>query len=56
MYGPLELSPGSYLGLLSLLEKCLLSGLLLGLLCREVLRPCDLLNLGLINAGKVDLQ
>lgn len=46
----------SYLGLLSLLEERLLAGLLLGLLRGEVLGLRDLLNLGLVDPGKVDLQ
>lgn len=46
----------SYLGLLSLLEEGVLAGLLLGLLGGEVLRPRDLLNLGLVDAGQVDLH
>jgi hypothetical protein len=46
----------SYLGLLSLLEKGLLAGLLLGLLRGEVLRLRDLLDLGLVDTGKVDFQ
>jgi len=46
----------SYLGLLSLLEEGILASLLLGLLGGEVLRPRDLLNLGLVDAGKVDLD
>ena len=46
----------SYLGLLSLLEESVLAGLLLGLLGGEVLRRRDLLNLGLVDAGQVDLH
>ena len=47
---------GSYLGLLPLLEESLLTGLLLGLLGGEVLRPGDLLDLGLVDTGQVDLE
>lgn len=43
------------LGLLSLLEESLLTGLLLGLLGSEVLGLRDLLDLLLIEAGDVDL-
>ena len=46
----------SYLGLLALLEESLLASLLLGLLGGEVLRPRDLLNLGLVEAGQIDLH
>jgi len=46
----------AYLGLLSLLEEGLLASLLLGLLSGEVLGLSDLVDLGLVNAGKVDLE
>lgn len=46
----------SYLGLLSLLEESLLASLLLGLLGGEVLGLGNLLNLGLVDASKVDLE
>ena len=45
----------SYLGLLSLLEESLLTGLGLGLVGGEVLGLRDLLNLLLIEAGDIDL-
>ena len=46
----------SYLGLLSLLEEGVLAGLLLGLVGGEVLRPRDLLDLGRVDAGQIDLH
>lgn len=46
---------GTYLGLLSLLEERLLAGLLLRLLCGEVVRCRDLLDLLGVHAGQVDL-
>lgn len=46
---------GSYLGLLSLLEESLGASLLLGLLGGEVLGLRNLLNLGGVEAGHVDL-
>lgn len=46
---------GSYLCLLSLLEESLLAGLLLGLLTNEVLGLGDLVDLGAVESGKVDL-
>lgn len=45
----------SYLGLLSLLEESLLASLLLSLVGGEVLGLGNLLNLGLIETGKVNL-
>lgn len=45
----------TYLGLLSLLEESLSGGLLLGLLSGEVLGLRDLLDLGSVQAGDVDL-
>lgn len=45
----------SYLWLLSLLEESLLAGLLLGLLTDEVLRLGDLVNLGSVDTGQVNL-
>lgn len=45
----------TYLGLLSLLEESLSGGLLLGLLGGEVLGLGDLLDLGGVEAGDVDL-
>lgn len=45
----------AYLGLLSLLEESVLTGLLLGLLGGEVLGLGDLLDLLLVEAGDVDL-
>lgn len=45
----------TYLGLLSLLEESLGGGLLLGLLSGEVLGLRDLLDLGSVQAGDVDL-
>jgi len=44
------------LGLLALLEESLLASLLLGLLGGVVLGLGNLLNLGLVDAGKVDLE
>lgn len=46
---------GTYLGLLSLLEESLSGSLLLGLLGGEVLGLRDLLDLGGVKAGDVDL-
>lgn len=46
----------SYLSLLSLLEESLLAGLLLGLLRGEVLGGGDLLHLGLVDTGQVNLE
>jgi len=48
-------SRNPYLWLLSLLEEGLLASLLLSLLGGEVLGLCDLLNLLVVDSGKVDL-
>lgn len=45
----------SYLWLFSLLEESLLASLLLGLLANKVLGLGDLVNLGGVNTGQVDL-
>lgn len=56
-YIPPNRAPGgSYLGLLSLLEESLLASLLLGLLSGEVLGLRDLLDLGGVDTGQVDLE
>lgn len=43
-----------YLWCLSLLEEGLLAGLILGGIASEVFGLCDLVDLGLVNTGKVD--
>jgi len=47
---------GSYLCLLALLEESLLASLLLGLLCREIFRCRDFVDLCLRDTSKINLE